>query len=65
MSSLEEVKAAGRRMREAQAALLAYAERKETDALNMGKHRQLANDLTEATQAYIRLVLALDVKKAA
>jgi len=65
MSSLEEVKEAGKRMREAQAALLAYAERKESDALNMGKHRQLANELTEATQAYIRLVLALNVKKAA
>ena len=65
MSSLEEVKTAGKRMREAQAALLAYAERKESDALNMGKHRQLANELTEATQAYIRLVLALNVKKAA
>ena len=65
MSSLEEVKTAGKRMREAQAALLAYAERKESDALNMDKHRQLANELTEATQAYIRLVLALNVKKAA
>jgi hypothetical protein len=65
MSSLEEVKTAGKRMREAQAALLAYAERKEWDALNMGKHRQLANELTKATQAYIRLVLALNVKKAA
>ena len=65
MSSFEEVKAAGKRMREAQAALLAYAERKESDPLNMGKHRQLANELTEATQAYIRLALALNVKKAA
>ena len=65
MSSLEEVKAAEKRMREAQAALLAYAERQESDALNMGKHRQLANELTEATQAYIRLVLALNVRKAA
>ena len=65
MSSLDEVKTAGKRMREAQAALLASAERKESDALNMGKHRQLANELTEATQAYIRLVLALNIKKAA
>ena len=65
MSSLEEVKAAEKRMRGAQAALLAYAERKESDPLNMGKHRQLANELIEATQAYIRLVLALNVKKAA
>jgi hypothetical protein len=65
MSRLEEVRAAGKRMREAQAALFAYAERKESDPLNMGKHRQLANELTEATQAYIRLVLALNVKKAA
>ena len=52
-------------MREAQAALLAYAERKESDPLNMGKHHQLANELNEATQAYIRLVLALHIKKAA
>jgi hypothetical protein len=65
MSSLEEVKAAGKRMREAQAALLSYAGRQESDALNMGKHRQLANELTEATQTYIRLVLVLKVKKAA
>ena len=52
-------------MREAQAALLSYAGRQESDALNMGKHRQLANELTEATQTYIRLVLVLKVKKAA
>ena len=45
--------------------MFAYAERKESDPLNMGKHRQLASELTEATQAYIRLVLALNAKKAA
>jgi hypothetical protein len=67
MSTIEEVKVADKRMREAQTALLAYAERSDSDhsdseRQDRDKHRLLADALIEATNEYIKLVLALNSK---
>jgi hypothetical protein len=59
MSNMEQVKAAERVMREAQRALLAYAERPsgQRDPI---LHRRLVVEAKTAAEEYIRTILALD-----
>jgi hypothetical protein len=61
MSSLAEVKAAERSMREAQDSLRAYTERQAKEA-DFNLHRQLAAELKAATDLYLQAVLDLNSK---
>jgi hypothetical protein len=59
MSTLEQVRDAGRRMKEAETALRTYTERPDTEPQNIPRHRHLADALKEATDNYVRLVSEL------
>ena len=59
MSTMEQVRAAERVMREAQRSLLAYAERP-SDQQDRGLHRRLAVEAQRAAEDYIKTALALD-----
>ena len=61
MSTVEQVKAAERVMREAQRAILAYAETS-SDQQERDLHRRLAAEAMRAAEDYIKTVLALDSK---
>jgi hypothetical protein len=56
---MEQVKAAERVMREAQRALLAYAERP-SDQQDPNLHRRLVVEAKRAAEDYIKTALALD-----
>jgi hypothetical protein len=59
MSTMEQVKAAERVMREAQRALVAYAERP-SDQQDWELHRRLTDEAKRATETYVTMALALD-----
>jgi hypothetical protein len=59
MSSITEVKAAERSMREAQDAVRAYTERQAKQP-EFNLHRQLAAELKAATDLYVQAVLDLN-----
>jgi hypothetical protein len=61
MSTLAEVRAAERSMREAQEAVRAYTER-QAKAPDFDLHRQLAAELKAATDLYVQAVLDLKSK---
>jgi hypothetical protein len=61
MSTMEQVRAAERVMREAQRALLAYAERP-PDQQDQDFRRRLAVEAKKAAEDYIQKALALDSK---
>ena len=61
MSTLEQVKAAERIMREAQRALWAYAERP-PELQDVDLRRRLAVEAQRAAEDYIKTALALDSK---
>jgi hypothetical protein len=61
MSSMEQVRAAERVMREAQRALQEYAERP-SDQQNRELHRRLTAEARRATETYVTTVLALDAE---
>ena len=60
MSTLKQVKAAENWMNEAQGALGAYAERPQSQLQNLDLHRRLAEELTKATNEYIRLIFEME-----
>jgi len=60
--TLEQVKVAEARMREAQRALVAYTQRPQNEPEDTAKHRVLAEALRCATNEYVALVLALETK---
>jgi len=62
MPTLKEVKAAEARMRAAQEALKAYAERPQSKAQDRDPHRRLADELANATNDYIKTILKLEVR---
>ena len=62
MPTLKEVKAAEARMRAAQEALKAYAERPQSKAQARDPHRRLADELANATNGYIKTILKLEVR---
>ena len=59
MSTMEQVKAAERVMREAQRALVAYAERP-SDQQDWELRRRLTDEAKRATETYVTMALALD-----
>ncbi len=62
MPTLKEVKAAEARMKAAQEALKAYAERPQSKPQDRALHRRLADELTNATNDYIKTILKLEVR---
>jgi hypothetical protein len=62
MPTLKEVKAAEVRMRAAQEALKAYAERPQSKAQDRNLPRRLADELANATNDYIKTILKLEVR---
>ncbi len=62
MSTIEQVKAAEKKMSEARGALLAYTERPQSEPQDILRHHNLAKALKEATDDYMRLVLDLKSK---
>ena len=61
MPTLKEVKAAETRMKTAQEALKAYAERPQSKPQDTDLHRRLADELANATNDYIKTILRLEV----
>ena len=59
MSTLEEVKAAERRMNEAKKALQRYTERSANEPTDRKLHLRLAQELKRATDDYVASVIAL------
>jgi hypothetical protein len=62
MPTLKEVKAAEARMKAAQEALKAYAERPQSQPQDRDLHRHLADELANATNDYIKTILRLEVR---
>jgi hypothetical protein len=62
MPTLKEVKAAEARMRAAQEALKAYAERPQSKAQDRDLRRRLADELANATNDYIKTILKLELR---
>jgi len=62
MPTLKEVKAAEARMKAAQEALKAYPERPQSKSRDRDLHRRLADELTNATNDYIKTILRLEVR---
>jgi len=60
MPTLKEVKAAEARMKAAQEALKAYAERPQSEPQDL--HRRLADELANAANDYIKTILRLEVR---
>ena len=60
MPTLKEVKAAEVKMKAAQEALKAYAE-KQSKPQELDQHRRLADALAKATNDYIKTILRLEV----
>jgi hypothetical protein len=59
MSTLEDVKAAEKRMHNAKAALQRYTDRPEGTPADMKLHRRLAEALKKATDEYLAVVIDL------
>jgi hypothetical protein len=62
MPTLKEVKAAETRMKAAQEALKAYAERPQSKPQDGDLHGRLADELANATNDYIKTILRLEVR---
>jgi hypothetical protein len=62
MPTLKEVKAAEARMKAAQEALKAYAERPQSKPQGRDLRRRLADELANATNDYIKTILRLEVR---
>jgi hypothetical protein len=62
MPTLKEVKAAEARMKAAQEALKAYAERPQSKPQDRDPHRRLSDELTNATNDHIKTILKLEVR---
>jgi len=56
MVSIEEVRAARKKVSEASAALLPYAERPSSEPANPAKHHRLADELQRANDEFMRLI---------
>jgi len=59
MSTIEDVKAAERKMNEAKIALQRYTERSPNDPSDHNLHRRLAEELKRATDDYLASVINL------
>jgi hypothetical protein len=59
MSTIEEVKAAERKMNEAKAALQRYTDRSPNDPTDHKLHLRFAEELKQATDDYLASVIAL------
>lgn len=62
MSTLEDVKAAEKRVNNAKAALQEYTNRPNGAPINVKLHRRLAEALKKATDEYLAVVIDLRVK---
>lgn len=62
MPTLKEVKAAEARMKAAKEALKTYVERPHSNPQDRDLHRRLADELSNATNDYIKTILRLEVR---
>lgn len=62
MPTRKDVKAAAARMKAAQEALKAYAERPLSKPEDRDLHRRLADELANATNDYVKTILRLEIR---